>query len=92
MYKDNCHIVCDSEKLLVGQIHDSGHTYIGLGNFESLGASIGVSIDSRDTKIPKLRGVRIVGGQGILLDGTGIKVAVGGSGLVQKMQVWADLT
>lgn len=89
MYKDNCHIVCDAEKLLVGQVYEGTSTYIGLGNFKCAGANPGVSVDSRKIKSPKLSGVRIIGGEGVLLDGTGIKVAVGAAQMwIQQMKVW----
>lgn len=77
MYKDNCHLLCKDGELLVGQIHESGRTYIGLKNFQCQGAEAGVCVDSREGKAPKLVGIRMVGGEGILLDGTGIRVGVG---------------
>lgn len=89
MYKDNCHIICDAQQLLVGQVHGPRNTYIGLGSFSCRGAAVGVSVDSRTqaTHVPK--GISIVGGEGIFIDGTGIKVAVGaGSMLIAQMRVW----
>lgn len=89
MYKDNCHIVCDDQHLLVGQVHASRSTYVGLGNLSCGGAQVGVSVDSRSQAAPIPRGISIVGGQGISIDGTGINVAVGASSmLIAQMRVW----
>ena len=89
MYKDNCHLVCDEDQILIGQVHDSGSTYIGLGNFECRGAEVGISVDSRATEVPRMRGLRIIGGRGILLDGTGIEIGVGaGQMLIEQLHIW----
>jgi hypothetical protein len=89
MYKDNCHIVCDEKQTLIGQVHPSGSSCIGLSNFVCRGGPAGISVDSRSGAAPRLTGIRIVGGEGILLDGTGIKVGVGaGSMLIAQMRVW----
>ena len=91
MYKDNCHIVCDETQTLIGQVHGSSNSYIGLNNFVCRGGEAGISVDSRSGAPPRLTGIRIVGGEGILLDGTGIKVGVGaGSMLIAQMRVWAQ--
>ena len=91
MYKDNCHIVCDEKQTLIGQIHGLTTTYIGLSNFVCRGGQAGILVDSRSGVPPRLTGIRMVGGKGILLDGTGIKVGVGAGGmLIAQMQVWAQ--
>ena len=91
MYKDNCHIICDETQTRIGQVHGLITTYIGLSNFVCRGGEAGISVDSRDGVPPQLTGIRMVGGEGILLDGTGIKVGVGaGSMLISQMQVWTQ--
>jgi hypothetical protein len=89
MYKDNCHLLCDEKQILIGQLHNSGSTYFGLGNFVCRGADTGISVDSRATAAPRMNGLRIVGGEGILLDGTGIQVGLGaGQMLIRDIRVW----
>lgn len=91
MYKDNCHIVCNNNQTLIGQVHGSTKTYIGLSNFVCKGGEVGISVDSRSGVSPKLTGIRLAGGEGVILDGTGIKVGVGAGGmLIDNMQVWEE--
>jgi len=89
MYRDNCHIICDETQTLIGQTHQSGMTYIGLSNFVCKGGEVGISVDSSSGISPILTGIRMIGGEGILLEGTGIKVGVGASVmLISKMKIW----
>ena len=89
MYKDNCHLMCDDKQILIGQLHNSSSTYFGLGNFECRGADVGISVDSRAISVPRMDGLRIVGGEGIFLDSTGIQVGVGaGQMLMRDIRVW----
>jgi hypothetical protein len=89
MYKDNSHLLCDEKQILIGQLHSSGSTYFGLGNFVCYGADVGISVDSRATVTPRMNGLRIIGGEGIFLDGTGIQAGIGaGSMLIRDIRVW----
>lgn len=89
MYKDNCHIVCDQTKTLVGQKHGEETTYVGLSKFVCRGGEVGISVDSRSGAPPRLKGIRMAGGEGVILEGTGIKVGKGaGSMQIAQIQVW----
>jgi hypothetical protein len=91
MYRDNCHIVCDEGQTIIGQVYGAACSYIGLGNFVCRGGEAGISVDSRSGTPPRLAGIRMVGGEGIFLDGTGIKIGVGaGSMHIAQMRVWAN--
>jgi len=88
MFFENCHLVCTDKGLMVGRVQDGKATYIGIGNFQCAGASVGVDIDS-SIGSPTVTGVRMVGGQGIVLEGSGIRIAVGaGVMLVADLRVW----
>ncbi len=91
MYLDNCHIICGEQGLLVGQVHETGHTYIGIGHFTCQGAEIGVDVDSRGAGPPVPRGISIIGGEGVVLEGTGIRIAVGaGAMTIRDLKVWVQ--
>ena len=90
MYLDNCHVICSDEGLLVGQLHQAGYTYIGIGALVCQGAEIGVSVDSRGRNVPVYRGLSIVGGEGVTLEGTGIRVGVGGSMNIRDIRIWVQ--
>lgn len=89
MYLDNCHVICDQQGLLVGQLHDTRHTYIGIGKFTCHGAEIGVDVDSRGAGPPVPRRISMTGGEGVVLEGTGIRIAVGaGEMTIRDLKVW----
>lgn len=89
MYKDNCHLVCDENQILIGQVNELNGAYIGLSNFRCLGADVGISVDSRVTAKPLLKGIRVAGGDGIFLDGTGIQVGVGSAQMyITGLRAW----
>lgn len=91
MYKDNCHIICDEKRVLVGQLVGKEWTYIGLSNFECEGACVAISVDSTTGDVPKLKGIRMAGGSGILLEGTGITIGVGaGRMTIDQLKVWTS--
>jgi hypothetical protein len=91
MYLDNCHIVCGKQGLLVGQIHESGHTYIGIGGLTCKGAEIGIDVDTRSADRPIYSGLSIIGGEGIVLNGTGIRIAVGaGIMTIGDIKIWVQ--
>jgi hypothetical protein len=89
MYKDNCRLVCDEKQILIGQRHNSSSAHIGLGNFVCIGADVGISVDSRVIDAPKMTQMRIVGGEGIFLDGTGIHIGAGSAQMiVRDIRLW----
>lgn len=89
MYKDNCHIICDREQILIGQTHNAGSVYFGLGNFSCKGASAGIAVASHVDHPPVFRGIQMSEGEGILLDGTGIRIAAGAAQMhVMELRVW----
>lgn len=87
MFKDNCHISCNPDQLVIGQMHGEMQTSIGLSRFQCDGAEVAISVDSRSDTPPVVTGLRVVGGEGIFLDGTGIVV---GAGAAQMMigELW----
>lgn len=88
MYFENCHLICNKDGLLVGRARGKRRTYIGVGNFECGHAKIGVDIDSSFKNIMP-RGLKITGGEGVSLEGTGIRIAVGaGMMYVNDINVW----
>lgn len=87
MYKDNCRVFCQNGELVVSQIHGKIQTSIHLKNFECTGADIGVCVDSRGNKPPKVTGVSMQGGKGILLDGTGIRIGIGGIMHIAQLKI-----
>lgn len=90
MYLDGCHIVCDESGLLIGQLCESGYAYLGIGRLSCRGAEVGVSVDTRGNGIPTFRGLSIVGGEGVSLDGTGIRVGFGAPSMnIGDISVWA---
>lgn len=77
MYLENSHIICNSEGLFVGRVHGGQYVYLGIGNLSCKGAEVGIDVDSRSSSEPIPHGISIVGGEGVALEGTGIRVAVG---------------
>ncbi|MEF8770965.1 hypothetical protein [Candidatus Accumulibacter contiguus] len=91
MYLDNCHIVCGDQGIWVGQVYETGYTYIGIGKLRCQGAEIGVDVDSRGVGPPAVRGVNMTGGEGVVLDGTGIRIAVGAVAMnIGDLEVWVQ--
>lgn len=89
MYKDSCHLLADDSELCIGQIHTEAQTYIGLSGFECIGSRAAIAVDSRTIGKPVLTGLRMIGGQGIILDGTGIRVGVGAGGMtIGRLRLW----
>lgn len=89
MYKDNCRVICKDGKLIVSQIHEEIETSIHLKNFECTGANVGIDVDSYKNKRPDPTGLSMIGGQGISLDGTGIRIGVkAGQMHIDKLEIW----
>lgn len=90
MYLENCHVMCNRDGLLVGRANGQRYTYIGIGNLGCQGAEVGVDVDSRNSGIVP-RGISIIGGEGVTLDGTGIRIAVGaGHMTIGNLRVWVQ--
>jgi len=89
MYKDNCHLIASDEELCIGQVHDQAHTYIGLAGFRCAGSATAIAVDSRASLAPAPTRLRMIGGEGIMLDGTGIRVGVGaGQMVIGRLRLW----
>lgn len=89
MYKDSCHLFADDNELRIGQIHSEAQTYIGLSGFECIGSRCAIDVDSRAIGKPVPNGLRMIGGEGIILDGTGIRVGVGAGGMtIGRLRLW----
>ncbi|MBU4033857.1 MAG: hypothetical protein KKG34_03560, partial [Proteobacteria bacterium] len=71
------HIILTEDELKIGRITPTAEYYVGIGSLECLGADIGVFVDSKNTPRPNLTGIRMAGGEGIDIQGTGIKLCVG---------------
>ncbi len=74
MIKNNCHIICEGDQIFIGQISSSNNVYIGLKGFQCKGAAAGLSVDSRELSNIRPSGLRMTGGEGIILEGTGIRI------------------
>jgi uncharacterized membrane protein len=78
------HLILTKDELKVGRITPNAEYYIGIGRLECLGADVGVSVDSINTPHPCYTGLTIIGGEGIDLKGTGIKLGVGSGSMCIK--------
>lgn len=88
MYLDNCHVICNDDALFVGQVHGGRYTYIGLGRIACKGVQIAVDVNSLIGP-PVLQGLRIAGDEGVIIEGTGIRVGVGAQCMnVRDLRVW----
>lgn len=89
MYKDNCHLATRGDELLIGQMHDLGSVYVGLSAFQCAGATEAISVDSRAAPSPRLLGLQMTGGGGIILNGTGIVVGKRAAQmLIGRIRLW----
>ena len=89
MYFDNCHVMCGEDGLMVGRVHGEKYAYVGLGNFTCQHAEIGVDVDGRGKGPPIPKGISIIGGDGVVLEGTGIRVGVNsGQMTVVNLKMW----
>lgn len=70
------HILVSKDGLKVGRIEKNKQVYIGIRYLECWGSRIGVLVNSNTMKNPRFNGLRIVGGEGIDLVGTGIRLGV----------------
>jgi hypothetical protein len=65
--------------LEVGRVEADAEYSVGLERFECDGADVGVKVDSVGVQEPILKAVRMVGGKGLTLEGTGISLGTGTS-------------
>ena len=90
MYLDNCHVVCGKGGLLVGRVSGDNYVYIGVGDFDCKGAEVGIDVNSHGGNLVP-SGISMVGGKGVELDGTGIRIAVGAQLMhVNDLKVWVE--
>lgn len=79
------HLVLSEDFFAVGRVLPNAAYYIGIDRLEAQGADIGVLVDCEKVSPQFSRShFSIVGGEGIDLAGTGIKVAVGAGGMHVK--------
>ncbi len=84
----NSHLVLRNNLLSVGRIAADVEYYVGIERLECTGAEVGVSVDEDGIAIPRMEGLTIVGGEGIELKGTGIKLAIGaGSSTIRGLVI-----
>lgn len=89
MLKDNCRIICNNDQLMVGQTVKGVEAFIGIGNFICMMPKVAISVDSRSNVTPRITAVKLVGGEGIFLEGTGIRLGVGSISMgVSDLMVW----
>ncbi len=67
--------------LEVGRVEPGAEYIVGLERFECDGADVGIKVDSVAIKEPALKRVSMIGGKGLDLEGTGILLAKGASGM-----------
>jgi hypothetical protein len=87
MYKGKSHIV--TREMLVGHLVGRRYSYIGLVHFTCVGAKVGIDIDTKSGEIPIPSGIRMIGGQGVILDGRGISFGkCAGQMWIQTLWFW----
>lgn len=91
MYKGRSHLFIRNGEMLVGHLNEDQYSYIGLGNFHCIGASVGINVRTDGTTGIRPTGIRMVGGEGVILDGTGITIGQGAAQMrIQTLKVWAE--
>ena len=71
------HLELRSDLLSVGRISPDEQIYVRIERMECHLAEIGVQVDAANFRIPQLGDLKIVGGEGLDLSDTGIRLAVG---------------
>lgn len=71
MYINGNHLICDEKDIIVGKHKNGSYNYLGFGSFSCKGADIGVYI-SDSNKALEYTGIKVAGGKGVILEGTGI--------------------
>jgi hypothetical protein len=91
MYKGRSHLLIRNDEMLVGHLNESHYSYIGLGNFHCIGALVGINVRTDGSTENRPTGIRMVGGEGVILDGTGITIGQGATQMcIQTLKVWAE--
>lgn len=65
--------------LQVGRVESDAEYSIGLERFECYGADVGVKVDSTKVKAPTITALNMIGGKGLVLEGTGVSLGIGAS-------------
>jgi len=71
MYINGSHLICNERDIIVGKQKNGIYNYLGFGSFSCKGADTGVYISDSDTKFD-YHGIKILGGEGVILKGAGI--------------------
>ena len=83
-----CHICCDENALYVGRVKNDRSVHLGLGRIEAPHSTITIDVDTTENTFG-YKGLRIVGGEGIELQGMGIRIGVGSGAMnIRDVQVW----
>lgn len=88
----NSHLVLREDLLLVGRISAEAEYYVGIERLECTGAEVCVSVDEKGIAIPRMERFTDIGGEGMELVGTGIKLAVGAAKRVVRGLVIEEAT
>jgi len=89
MIKNGAHIIVDGELKIGRKASSSSYAYLGIGNFRCVGAECAISLDSREFLEPRPTGLQMIGGQGIVLSGTGISLGIGAPSMtIAQLKVW----
>jgi hypothetical protein len=78
------HLELRSDSLAVRRIRPEVEFYMGIEKMECFGAEVAVQVDAKGYPSPEYRGLSIVGGEGIDLVGTGVRLGVGNGMMTVK--------
>jgi hypothetical protein len=78
------HLELSSDWLAVERVRPDAEYYVGIEQMECFGAEVAVQVDTKRYPSPEYRGLRIVGGEGIDLVGTGVRLGVGNGMMTVK--------
>ena len=76
MYLGSAHLCLRKNSLAIGRISEDLECYLEIGRLECIGARIGVQATKMFNVVPILTNLTIKGGEGIELQGTGLRLAV----------------
>ena len=89
MYLGNCHVICNGEGLMVGRVYAGRYAYVGMSNFSCTGAKVGIDVDGRSAMPPIVRSITMTGGEGVALQGAGIRIGMGAPVmLIANIKLW----
>jgi len=78
------HLQLQSDWFDVGRVREGLEHYVGIERMECFGPEVAVQIDAKGYPNPEFRELSIVGGEGIDLVGTGIRLGVGNGMMTVK--------